>query len=37
MSHSQELDVQLLLRDPKTALLPVLRTIVGWEQVKIAD
>jgi len=29
--------VQLLLRDPKTALLPVLSTIVGWEQVQIAD
>ena len=30
---SQGFDIQLLLRDPKAALLPVLRTISGWEQV----
>ena len=30
---SQDLDIQLLLKDPKTALLPVLQTIKGWEQV----
>ena len=29
---SLEIDVQLLLRDPKEALLPVLTTIHGWEQ-----
>ena len=30
---SQEVDVELLLKDPKTALLPVLRKIPNWEQV----
>ncbi|KAL3159579.1 hypothetical protein ABBQ38_009993 [Trebouxia sp. C0009 RCD-2024] len=29
---SLEVDVQLLLKDPKTALFPVLRKINGWEQ-----
>ena len=28
----QEVDVEMLLSDPKTALLPVLRKIPGWEQ-----
>ena len=30
---SQEVDVELLLTDPKTALLTVLRKIPNWEQV----
>lgn len=30
---SLDVDVQLLLKDAKTALLPVLRNITGWEQV----
>lgn len=30
---SLEVDVQLLLKNPKRALLPVLRNISGWEQV----
>ncbi|KAL0037335.1 hypothetical protein WJX79_002468 [Trebouxia sp. C0005] len=32
---SQKFDVQVLLRDPKTALLPVLKTIIGWEQATV--
>ena len=34
---SLELDIQQLLKDPKAALLPVLRTINGWEQVKLFE
>ena len=30
---SQTLDMHVLLKDPKAALLPVLKTIHGWEQV----
>ena len=34
---SQALDVEVLLKDPKAALLPVLKTIHGWEQVNISS